>query len=129
VSQCDSGAEHAFAADQAHLERHAPFGDAEQRHQAVVRKIDVTNRVTRLAQHFPHLDLDWLEQWRQAREIVVRQGSQQQVAVFLRRLEGGRKIHQRLATRLRVLKHFSRLVAIIIRSHVRNGALLHLQTI
>ena len=42
-------AQHAFAADLANLERHAPFGDAQQAHQAIVREIDVLDRVAGLA--------------------------------------------------------------------------------
>jgi outer membrane lipoprotein SlyB len=73
VAERDGGAQHAFAADQADLERHAHFGHGHQRDQAIVRKIDVADRIARLAQHGADVHLDLVERRQHARQVFRRE--------------------------------------------------------
>jgi hypothetical protein len=97
VAERDGGAQHAFAADQADLERHAPFGHGQQRDQAIVREIDVADRVARLAQHFADLDLTWSSMGSMLGQLLRRERGQQQVGVVLGDRRVKRQIHRTLA--------------------------------
>ncbi|EEF23358.1 conserved hypothetical protein [Ricinus communis] len=83
VAERDGGAQHSLAAHEAHFERHAAFGHGHQGDQAVVRKIDVADRVARLAQHGADVHLDLVERRQHPGQLLRRKRGQQQVGIVL----------------------------------------------